>query len=150
MKKKLHLLKKVADHFCEAGMTKVTALAIALSLFINPAFPVAFASDVQYHSEGRRDPFVPLVGPNGMISRQIKTSDIQIEGIIFDPQGGSVAVINGEVYRPGESVKEARIVQIFKDRIILVQEDEEKTVWLREEIANPAAAKENEVKSKPA
>ncbi|HTL48742.1 MAG TPA: hypothetical protein VL688_11850 [Verrucomicrobiae bacterium] len=110
-------------------------------------FPVALAENVQYHSEGRRDPFIPLVGPHGIITRQPKAAAFQIEGIIIDPQGGSMVLINGDVYHAGDKIGEATLLQIFKDRIILAQEDEEKTIWLREEITGQPGEAKNDIKS---
>ena len=91
------------------------------------------ADPVIYDAAARRDPFVPLIGPGGSRSQRNK-GDIQIEGIIFDPQSGSLALINGEFYKPGQRVGEATVISILKDRVLLSQDDEEKTFWMREEI----------------
>lgn len=95
------------------------------------------APEIKYNAGERRDPFTPLIGPDGQLSltRSKSSTDIQIEGIILDSQGDSVVIIGEDVYRAGDTVKGANIVQIFRDRILLVQEDEEKTIWLREELA---------------
>jgi len=105
---------------------------LVMSLEVN-AFSVVFAKEIEYDSGSRRDPFIPLIGPEGMIKTKMQTGDIVIEGIIFDEQSGAVALINGELYRAGDTVNNATIIQIFGDRILLKQEDEEKTIWLREE-----------------
>lgn len=95
-----------------------------------------YGEELTYHTGDRRDPFVPLVGPDGIMMLKGKTSDFVVEGIIFDPREGSLALINGEMYKPGDSVNEAVIIQIFKDRVLLSIEDEEKIIWLREELAD--------------
>src|SRR3989338_2399037 len=57
--------------------------------------------DSLYHSHGKRDPFVPLIT---MTSREAagllgveNIDDIIIEGIVYDPKHGSVAIVNGSV-----------------------------------------------------
>ncbi len=112
-------------------LIKVLAVLVIL---INATFGLAFAEKIQYDSGAKRDPMIPLIGPNGLISQKAIRSDLNIEGIILDPRGGSVAVINGDVYKAGDRIGEATVVQILQDRVLLTQDDEEKTVWLREEI----------------
>jgi len=110
-------------------------LALAWLAASCPGFPLVFGAEIRYDSAGRRDPFVPLVGPDGLIMKKSARADFVIEGIIFDSEGGSMVIVNGKVYRPGDTVDGAIIVQIYQDRVLLAQEEEQKTVWLREEIA---------------
>lgn len=98
------------------------------------SFSLAPAGEIKYDTAGRRDPFVPLVGPDGVMSFRTKSADFIVEGIIYDPSGDSMVIVNGEVVRPGDYVRGASVVSIFRDRVILLQEDEEKIIWLREEI----------------
>lgn len=95
-----------------------------------------YADEITYNSGGRRDPFVALVGPNGIIMKKMHAADVTIEGIIYDPSKGSMALINGELYKKGDTVKGSTIKEIFKDKVILIQDDEEKTILLREELVN--------------
>jgi hypothetical protein len=76
---------------------------------------------------------IPLIG-EGSVVRKAPVGQLTVEGIIYDPSGGSVVIVKGEVYKPGDVLGDARIVAILKDRIILQEETEEKTLWLREEI----------------
>lgn len=101
------------------------------------------ADNVRYVRGERRDPFIPLIGPEGIIdARQFDTSDMIIEGIIHDPHGESLVLINGEFYKEGDAVKGATVVTIFKDRVILGQSDEQKIVWIREEIVTEKEKKD--------
>ena len=92
------------------------------------------AEEIHYDSGNRRDPFVPLIGPGGLLSVQSAPVDFHVEGIIYDPPNGSLVLIDGEFYKEGDTVKNAAIVSIFEDRIILHQSDATKTLWLREEV----------------
>lgn len=98
-----------------------------------------YGEELTYHTGDRRDPFTPLVGPDGIMMQKMRTSDFVVEGIIFDPPAGSLALINGEMFKSGDTINEAIIVQIFKDRVLLSIEDEEKIIWLREELVEKDA-----------
>ncbi len=95
----------------------------------------AYAEEIRYDRGARRDPMIPLVGPGGIVQK-IPTGDFNIEGIIYDPPAGSLVLINGEFYKPGDTINRASIISILKDRIILQVQEEQKTLWLREEISN--------------
>ena len=98
-------------------------------------FPVAAVGEIRYDKGSRRDPFEPLLGPHAFQgARGLGKAAFPVEGIIFDPQEGSYAVIGGEIYREGESVNGAKLIKILPDRVILLQESEQLVIWLREEI----------------
>ena len=94
----------------------------------------SFADDIHYESAGRRDPFIPLVGEHGEVSKGFDSKGMNVEGIVFDPNHGSLALINGEFYKQGDKVQNALVTGIHKDRVTLSQNDEEKTIWIREDV----------------
>lgn len=107
-------------------------------------FSVAWADEIRYDKANRRDPFVPLVGPHALHGRGVMgNGGFHIEGIIFDPSGGSVALMAGEIVREGDEIQGAKLVRILPDRVVFLQEGEETIVWLRDEIAGsePGAEK---------
>lgn len=112
--------------------------SIFLSVFfITGYFSLAIADEIRYDSGARRDPMTPLVGPDGIVSLKFDPDDLNIEGIIFDTRKtGSLVLINGDFYKEGQTVKNSTIISIFKDRVILRQDDEEKTLWIREEVVS--------------
>lgn len=100
--------------------------------------PIISAEPVKYDAGDRRDPMVPLIGPGGMpIAKKTGPGDYNIEGIIYDPKSGSMVLINQEFYKEGDRIGDANLISIFKDRIILSQDDKEKAIWIREEIVSP-------------
>ncbi|MDP3921383.1 MAG: hypothetical protein Q8R76_11320 [Candidatus Omnitrophota bacterium] len=119
--------------------------AAFIALYSIMCFSMAYAGEIAYDTGSRRDPMVALIGPEGLLQGGVPKvqSTFVIEGIIYDPEGGSVALIDGELYRPGEEIHGATLLHIYTDRIILFSEDEEKTLWLREEIAPENAGQEN-------
>lgn len=104
-------------------------------VFFGSIFSLVWAEEIRYDSGNRRDPFQPLVGPGALTAALGPASGgIEIEGIVYDPKGGSYAVISGEIYREGESLNGIKLVQILSDRVVFLQEGEEVVIWLREEI----------------
>lgn len=93
-------------------------------------FSIAAAGEIRYDGAGRRDPFVPVLGNS---AKEANGGEIQVEGIVYDPKGGSYALINGQVYREGESLDDSQLVKIMPDRLILTQNSEEIIMWLHEE-----------------
>lgn len=107
-------------------------------VLLSAFFSLAFAEEIRYDSGARRDPMTPLVGPDGVVAIKFNPNDLNIEGIIFDSnRAGSLVLINGEFYKEGQSVNDATIISILKDRVILRQDDEEKSLWMREEVVDP-------------
>lgn len=118
---------------------KVTAFLLAFWSFCLPLL----ADQVSYKSGERRDPFLPLIGPNGVLTRR-QSSALSVEGIIFDPNG-SLVLVNGEFYKEGDVIGDATVVNIYKDRVVFKQEDEEKTLWIRDESSSGGKANETVV-----
>ena len=113
-------------------------------MFVSTFFFMAFATEIRYDSGDRRDPFIPLIGPDGIMPKVFDPSDLRIEGIIYDPKGtGSLVLINGEFYRQGDTVKDSNVITIFKDRVVLQQEDQEKVMWIREETIGDGLTRED-------
>lgn len=108
-------------------------------------FSIAYAGEIRYDKANRQDPFQPLMGPHALRGEWDGKDAFPVEGIVFDPQEGSYAVIGGEIYREGDSVNEAQLIKILPDRVILNQQSKEIVIWLREEILKPGnKLKEND------
>jgi hypothetical protein len=89
-----------------------------------------------YDSKGRRDPFIPLVTPDGRIlnlDRQENTSDLTLEGIIFDPQGSSYAIINGEIAKAADKIGDCEIVRIEKNKVFFAKDGQLQELELKED-----------------
>lgn len=89
-----------------------------------------------YKSGGRKDPFVPLVSNDGklMVTYGVINSidDVVLEGIIYDPKAESIAVLNGLILKENDQVGSIKIKKIEKDWVILIYEDKEYTLKLKE------------------
>lgn len=99
---------------------------------------VAFAEEQEfvYDAKSKRDPFWKLVSPKGIIinyDTDLLVSDLAIEGIIFDPGGNSLAIINGKVVKPKEKIGLFFISEIEKDRVFLIKGQETFVLELKKE-----------------
>ncbi|MDP1853583.1 MAG: hypothetical protein Q8L26_05225 [Candidatus Omnitrophota bacterium] len=79
-----------------------------------------------YNAKRKRDPMMPLVTPQGLI-RDIKSlgaqEDLVLEGIIYDAQGKSLAIINGQIIKAGDSLGKIKILDIREDKVIILKDD---------------------------
>lgn len=85
-----------------------------------------------YDSGGRRDPFVPLISASGAAKSGTKAGTLQFQGIIIDARKGASALINGQLYQKGDRVDNTDVVDVFADRVVVKQGNEEKTIWFYE------------------
>jgi len=79
-----------------------------------------------YKEQGTRDPFQPLITPDGYIINMEENAEtaLRLEGIMFDPKGDSIAIINGELLRVGETLGDAVVVKIEADKVAVMRNNE--------------------------
>ena len=81
-----------------------------------------------YDSKGKRDPFVALVhegrfvGTGGTLASASQPSDLQLVGILWDPGGRSIALINDAEVTVGEVVGDYQVVDIQQDAVTVMRE----------------------------
>ncbi len=81
-----------------------------------------------YQDNGRRDPFWPLISPGGTIlifDANVTFSDIILEGIIYDPKGQTLAIINTKVVKETDTIGGFLVVTIGSDHVLLRKEGQE-------------------------
>lgn len=109
----------------------------AYTLVVLSFLMVVFSKEVNAKEKKWRDPFVPLIKREQPVestpsegnkdippSKGVETKpelDITIEGIIIGPEFNQ-AIINGDIYRKGEMLKnnEVKVIDIKKDKVILL------------------------------
>ena len=79
----------------------------------------------------RRDPFVPLKEDES--STSASSVGVKLEGIIYDPEQRSMAILNGKTYQAGDAVGAVTVVKILKDHVVVSVGEEEKNLWIRED-----------------
>jgi len=93
---------------------------IAATAYAKPS-----AREFTYDDHNKRDPFISLVTKDGKIlpgaktDAEAETEQIVLEGIIWDPQGNSVAIMNGKLVKEQERVFDFQILKIKKNGVIL-------------------------------
>lgn len=93
------------------------------------------AEEYVYKIQGKRDPFVPLISPSGYLLNLEPQDDstLRLEGVMFDPKGDSVAIINGELVRVGETIGDAVLSNIEPDKVTVIKNNEKVEIELRRE-----------------
>lgn len=100
-----------------------------------PGQPPAAASAYSYRTEGRRDPFVSLVGrgsdPKASASRAaglpgMLINEVSLKGVLKEP-AGFVAMLQGPdkktyVVRPGQRLLDGSVKSITADAVVFAQD----------------------------
>jgi len=87
-----------------------------------------------YDSKGKRDPFIPLITPDGRflkLEKEEGTLGLLIEGIIYDKSGLSYAIVNGEVVKIGDKINNYSVLKIEKNRVIFIKDGQPIEVELK-------------------
>ena len=70
-----------------------------------------------YEAHGKRDPFIPLVTANMKSSSSNllgvdSIDDLVVEGVVYDPEHGSVVIVNGTILKEGEEFGGVKILKV--------------------------------------
>lgn len=111
----------------------VTLVVLAAGAFLIGAH----GEEHKYSSKGKRDPFVPLatgeVKANLGLQSVETIDDLKFEGVIFDPSGKSMAVLNDEVLKEGDKKYNVEVIRINDTSITIKINDREYTIKIIEE-----------------
>ena len=104
------------------------ALAVAAGISA-ASLPDGWAADepgpepFRYDSGGRRDPFVPLFRDGRVVGApegvRVDAARPTLYGILWDPGGESIALINDEEAKVGDTVAGFRVKAIQRDAVVL-------------------------------
>lgn len=119
-----------------SGLRSQVFLCVACCLLLVTGvvsfFLVSFAQDeFLYDPKGKRNPFIPLVTSDGRLLKLDKeetAGDLAIEGIIYDKNGRSYAIVNGIIAEVGGFVDDYQVLKIEENKIIFVKEGQIKEV----------------------
>ena len=86
----------------------------------------------RYDSAGRRDPFSPLVRDGRLVAAgsgmRFEQSKPVLYGILWDPTGNSIALINDMEVRRGDRIGDYEVKEIQHDAVVLDNGGEEPVV----------------------
>ncbi|MBN1493922.1 MAG: general secretion pathway protein GspB [Candidatus Omnitrophica bacterium] len=106
-------------------------IVIMVSVTIVYASIIDERASISYDEGGHRDPFRPLIGKDIELTQVTylkSVDDLMIEGILVDPDKGSVAIINGQVLREGNFIGGFRIDTIENNKVIFSRDDKTYTI----------------------
>ena len=90
-----------------------------------------------YNAKGKRNPFFPLVSSGGILTKLDKqernSSVLTIDGIIYDSNGLSYALVSGSVVGIGDYVGELRVLKIQSDRVVFLKDNQKIEIPLAKE-----------------
>lgn len=89
-----------------------------------------------YDARGKRNPFIPLVTSDGRLLKLDKKEgqdNLLIEGIIYDEDGLSYAIVNGEIVKIGDRVGGYYVSKIKKDKITFIKDGQPLELELKKE-----------------
>lgn len=113
----------------------VAVVSSAFMLGRSHADPTAF----EYQADGRRDPFVPLVGvvvtSGGArgVGDILSIEDVSLQGILVGPDGTKMVIINGEMIKEGDKIGALVVESIGNNVVKLRIEDEVHEIHLYEQ-----------------
>ena len=120
-------------------MDKVKVCILLLFLFTISSIIVDVVPqdmELKYEDEGKRNPFIPMVTDDGQllnIDGKEEDTELNLEGIIYDTEGQSMAIINGEILRKNDSIGNVKIIEVRRDSVVYVKGGEVFTLNAEEE-----------------
>ncbi len=100
---------------------------------------VAFGEgEFSYDAKGKRNPFIPLVTPQGRLLKLDKleatsVGGLALEGIIYDKFGRCFAIVNTNVVGIGDVVGDYQVLKIYENKVIFIKDGEPLEVELTKE-----------------
>jgi hypothetical protein len=104
-------------------------LLIFIVLFLGVLSLGICQNEFVYDAKGKRNPFIPLVTPEGRLIKLDKqetasTGGLVVEGIIYDKHGRSFAIVNAEVLGVGDMVGEYQVLKIYENKVVFIKDGE--------------------------
>ena len=109
---------------CRPGPSRCIALTALIMIGGPPVWSAEVMSSgakpFSYQPKGHRDPFIPLVLNGKMVGGGLLGgSRPTLNGILWDPRGQSIAMINDTEMKVGDAIGEYHVKEIRRDAVIL-------------------------------
>jgi len=119
------------------NIIKISIILLFLFLVFSDSAEVAQnVLQIRYESQGKKDPFIPVVTNDGQLLMKVQSEekdiDLNLEGIIYESRGRSMVIINGEILKVDDSIGSVKIVEIRKDSIVYSKDGEIVTLFAKE------------------
>ena len=89
-----------------------------------------------YKAKGKRDPFTPLVTSDGRLLKldtEEKQKILRLEGIIYDDNGMSYAIVNGSVVKVGDPIGGFQVLKIRKNLVAFIKDGQVSEIEIKKE-----------------
>ena len=111
-------------------------VAISILLAFTPPFVVSYGTDEPFvYQKGGRDPFSPLVTKEGKFIQGegggVALEDVVLEGIVWDPRGEAMAMMNGRIVRKGDHIGRFEVIAIGQEKVTLRSGENRYTLHLK-------------------
>ncbi len=91
----------------------------------------------EYSAKKKRNPFIPLVTADGILLKideeEKGEADIALEGIIFDKNSLSYAILGGAIVRIGDYAGGYQVLKIEPEKVFLIKDGQIKELELKKE-----------------
>ena len=118
-------------------MSEIKKIFIIFILLFALSSWVFSEEEFVYDAKGERDPFMPLITPEGSLIKakrqQVSSGKLNLEGIIYDKTAFSYALVNGEAVRVGDFVGDYQVVRIEEKKVIFIKDGKITEVSLNNE-----------------
>ncbi len=117
-------------------MRRVWAMfLIVIGLAFIPWFMVSYGNEEPFvYQKSGRDPFWPWVTKDGKFIQGEGEfggfEDVVLQGIIWDPKGGSMAMMNGRILRKGDRIGRFEVISIDQEEVTLQAGEKQYTLRL--------------------
>ncbi|MCM8757610.1 MAG: hypothetical protein NC903_00935, partial [Candidatus Omnitrophica bacterium] len=83
----------------------------------------------------QRDPFISLITPDGRLIfvEEEKKEELKLEGILYNPYGGSSVIVNGEILKIGDWIGNYQVYKIELNKVVFLKEGNEVVISLEKE-----------------
>ena len=110
---------------------------IAVFICCGVLFSQEATKEFVYESGNKRDPLTPLVTKDGFLisfDSEQELEDIRVEGIIYDENDISYAIINGNIVKTGDRIGSIKVIRIEKNKVIIFKNEQIFAIELEEEV----------------
>ena len=97
----------------------ILSVSFGMIFFVSSSFA---DPEIRYRATGKRDPFVSLASSGVQTGASLlnveSLDEIVIQGIVYDPKQGSMAMANGVFLKEGEETGSVKLVKVKPDSVV--------------------------------
>lgn len=116
---------------------KIIFLGVTINILVLISVVNAEESEIfSYDDRGKRDPLSPVVSAEGAVlsyDGDFNVSDLALEGVMLNPKGKNIAIINGRLFSTGDVIGDYTVETISQQRVVLIKGTERFELQLKKE-----------------